>query len=99
VFVDRADIFLKDHVLSGGGTDHLREPPEMGRAPGGTAGIADIVPEQEGFETELGRLEVPEGIFAGAAEIANGFIFHRGNIDRGEITRATTQQTWPFVVR
>ena len=59
VFVDGADLFLKDHVLSGGGTDHLSEPPEVGRAPGGTARVADIVPEQEGVETALGRLEVP----------------------------------------
>jgi hypothetical protein len=33
-----------------------REPPEVGRAPCGTARVADILPEQEGFETELGRL-------------------------------------------
>ncbi len=85
---DRADIFLKDNVLRGGGTDHLREPPEVGRAPVGTARGADIVPEQEGFETELGGLEVPQGIFAGAGEVAQSFIFHLGDIDRGKITQA-----------
>jgi hypothetical protein len=46
------------------------------------------VPEPTSFETELGRLEVPPGIFTGAAEIANGVIFNRGHIHRGEIPRA-----------
>jgi hypothetical protein len=46
------------------------------------------VPAQEGFEPELGGLEVPQGIFAGTGEIAHGFIFNRRDIDGGEITRA-----------
>jgi hypothetical protein len=60
----------------------------MGRAPGGMACIADIVPKQKGFETELGGLEIPQGIFTGAGEITNRFIFHRGDIDACEIPRA-----------
>ena len=85
---DRPDICLKDHVLRGGGTDHLSEPPEVGWAPAGPACIADIVSEQKGLESELGSLEVSPRIFAGAGEIANGLIFDRGNVDGGEITRA-----------
>jgi hypothetical protein len=77
VFVDRADICLKDHVLRGGGTAHLREPPQVGRAPGGTARIADILPQQEGFEPELGGLEIPEG-----------FVFDLWNLDGSEVPRA-----------
>jgi hypothetical protein len=46
------------------------------------------VPEQEGFEPELGGLEVPQGIFAGPGEIAPGFIVNLRDIDGGEITRA-----------
>ncbi len=87
VFGDRTDICLKDNLLRGGGTDDLREPAEVGRAPGGPARVADIMPEQEGFEPELGRLEVPQGIFTGAGEVANGFILHPRDIDRGEIPR------------
>ena len=44
VFVDRADIFLKDNLLGRGGADNCAEPPEVGRAPGGLARIAHIVP-------------------------------------------------------
>jgi hypothetical protein len=43
VFGDRSDIGLEDDWLSGCGTDDLCEPPEMGRAPGGPARLADIL--------------------------------------------------------
>jgi hypothetical protein len=43
VFGDRSDICLADEGRSGCGTDDLCEPPEMGRAPGGPARIADIL--------------------------------------------------------
>src|SRR5262249_1731281 len=38
VFVDRADVCLKDNLWRRCGTAHLREPPEMGRAPVSPAG-------------------------------------------------------------
>jgi hypothetical protein len=41
--------------------------------------------EQQGFEPELGGLEIVDGILTRAAEIPNGFIFDLGNIDGGEI--------------
>jgi hypothetical protein len=53
----------------------------------GSARVADIVSEQEGLETELGVRKIAAGIFTGPAEIANRFIFHRGDIDHGEIAR------------
>src|SRR5262245_19982862 len=81
-------IFLKDDLLRRCRTDHCREPPEMGRAPVGPARVADIVPEQECFEAKLGVFEITEGIFTGSAEVADGFVFHLGDIDQGEITRA-----------
>ena len=87
-FDDRADIFWKDNLLRGGGTHYLRKPPEVGRAPVSSARVAEILPEPEGCEPARGRLEVPPGIFAGAAEIAHGFIFHGGHRHRGEIPRA-----------
>jgi hypothetical protein len=88
VFGNGTDIFLKDDVLSRCRTDHLGEPSEMGRVPGGPAGGSDIVSPQEGFETELGILKSTAGIFARPSEIANGFVFNRGDIDGGEIPRA-----------
>jgi hypothetical protein len=86
VFVHRADVCLQDDWLSRCGTDHLGEPPEMGRAPMSPAGGADIVSEQEGFEATLGVLAIAEGIFTGSREITNGFIFPLGDLDRGEVS-------------
>ena len=60
VFGHSADIFLKDDLLRWGRTDDLREPSEMGGVPGSLAGVADIVSQQEGFETELGVLQIAE---------------------------------------
>jgi hypothetical protein len=85
VLGDRPDGFLENNRLRGGGTDHSGEPPQMGRAPGGLARLPDILPQQEGFETKLGGLEVPQGIFTGAGALANRFVLDRGDIDRGEI--------------
>jgi hypothetical protein len=48
----------------------------------------NIVPEQEGFQTEFCSFEIIDGIFTGAGEVADGFIVHGGDIDGGEIPRA-----------
>ena len=88
VFVDRAHVFLEDNLLNRGRIDHFREPPEMGWAPGGPAGVADVVSEQKGFEPKLGGLEIADGIFTSAGEVTDGLIFHLGNINRGEVPRA-----------
>jgi hypothetical protein len=42
---DRADLCLKDELLSRCVTDHFTQPPQVSWAPCGAAGIADIVPE------------------------------------------------------
>src|SRR5262244_4615536 len=88
VFGYRTDIFLEHDLLCRRRADDLGKPPEMGRAPIGPAGVADIMAEQEGFETELGVLAIAEGIFTGAGEIANRFIVHCGDIHDSEIPRA-----------
>src|SRR5262249_50470522 len=85
VFGHGADIFLQDDVVRRGWANHLREPPERGRVPGGPARVPYVVPEPKGFEMALGIFESAAGIFAGPGEIAHSFIFHRGDIDRGEI--------------
>jgi hypothetical protein len=87
-FGDRPDICWENDGLRRGGTDHFREPSEMGRAPCGPARITDVVSEQDGFEAELGVFEIADGICTRPAEVANRFVFHRGDIDRGKITRA-----------
>jgi hypothetical protein len=44
------------------------------------------VPEQQGFETALGGLEITDGVFTRPAEVADGFVLHRRDIDGGEVT-------------
>jgi hypothetical protein len=78
LFVNRTAICLQDELWRRGGTDHFGEPPEMGRAPGGPAGVAAIVSEQAGLEAKLGVLEIAEGICTGPSAITNGFIFNLG---------------------
>ena len=85
VLRDGTDVFLKDDLLGRGGTDDFREPPEVGRAPIGPARIADILAEQEGFESELGIFEIADRIFARPREIPDCFIVHFGDIHGGEV--------------
>jgi hypothetical protein len=88
LFMNRAHVCLENNRLHRCGTDHFGEPPEMGRAPSGPAGRADIVAEQKGCEPELGGLEIADGIFTRAGEVAHGFVLDRGNIDGRAIPRA-----------
>jgi hypothetical protein len=57
----------------------------MGRVPMGPAHVAESVSEQARVETKLGVFEIADGILTSPAEVANGFVFHLGDIDRGEI--------------
>ena len=84
--MNRSDVFLKNDGLRGRGTDNFREPPQVGRAPIGPAGVADIVSEQKGFEPEFGVFEITDGIFTSPAEVANGFLLDLGDIDRSAIS-------------
>ena len=78
VVVDGSDLCLKDDVWRWCGADHCSAPPEMGRAPMGPAGVADIVSESERFESKLGVLKIAERIFTCPRQVASGFIFHVG---------------------
>jgi len=82
---DRSDICLEDDWLRWGGTDDLAEPAQVSRAPGGPTGISDIMPQQQRFQAQLGRLEIVERIFTRAAQVTHGFVCDRGDIDRREI--------------
>jgi hypothetical protein len=88
VLVNRSPVFLEDDLLGRGGTDHIREPSALGRPPMGLARIADIVPEQEGLETQVSGFEVTDGLFTRSAQLAEGFIFDLGDVHRREITGA-----------
>jgi hypothetical protein len=85
VLITRADVSLEDEVLRGSGTDDFREPPQRGRAPGRSAGLAEILPPPKGVETNLRGVEIPDGLVTGAAQIPAGCILARGEIDGGAI--------------
>ena len=40
------------------------------------------------MEPKLGGFAIAEGIFTGAAQVPNGFILNRGDVDRGQVPRA-----------
>jgi hypothetical protein len=46
------------------------------------------MPQQKRFQAKLGRLEIVERIFTRAAQVTNGFVCDRWDIDRREIPRA-----------
>ncbi len=85
VLGDRSDICLEDDWLRWGGTDDLAEPAQMSWAPGGPTGIADIMPQQKRVQAKLGSLEIVERIFTRTAQVPNGFVCDRWDIDRREI--------------
>ena len=72
-------VCLQDHWLRRGGTDHLTEPAQVGRAPIGSPCRADSVPQPEGFEPPLGRLQIPAGLFTRPAQVADGFSVDGGH--------------------
>jgi hypothetical protein len=50
--------------------------------------VAGSLPEHTGVEPDLGRREIPHGIFTGAAPSAHRFLRNLGTIDGGQLTRA-----------
>lgn len=88
VFRDGPNIFVKDDLLRRGGPDDFRQPPQVRRAPIGPARLANILAEQEGFETTLGVFDIADHLFAGPCEIPDRFIVHFGNIHRRAIAGA-----------
>jgi hypothetical protein len=94
VLVDRPDVLLEDDLLRGRGTDDLGEPAQVSGAPGGPARISDILPQQKGVETELGGLEIAEGVLAGTTEVTDRVILDCGDIDGGKIPRAHQRGQW-----
>ena len=85
---DRPDLCLGDDVLGGGGTDDLTQPAQVGRAPSGPTRLPAIMPQQKGFEAELGRLEIVERLFPRAAQVTKSFVLDRWDRDRREVPGA-----------
>jgi hypothetical protein len=94
---NRLDVCLQDHVWRGCGTEHLAEPAQVGWAPVGSPGRADIVPQHEGFEPQLGCLQVPQGLCPRPTQVAEGFIVDRRDRDGGEVARAHEPSQWQSI--
>jgi hypothetical protein len=62
VLGNRSDVCVKAELLSRWGAAHFREPAQGGRVPSGPAYGPDILPEQQGFESQLGGLGIAEGV-------------------------------------
>jgi hypothetical protein len=88
VFAHGSDLFWKDDVWSGRGTDHRREPPQGGRAPIGPSCGTASVSEHEGLETPRRVLQIAEGVCTCAGERAHGCLFDLGDIHGREVPRA-----------
>jgi hypothetical protein len=88
VFMDGAAVCWKDDVWHRGGTDDLREPPQVGWAPMGPSGVTEIVSEQKGGEAPLGGLASADGLCTGPRAITNGVIFPLRDLPDGEVPRA-----------
>jgi hypothetical protein len=87
-FRDGIDVLLESDLLCGDGEGEGSEPSEVSGRPVGTTGVSDAVSEEEGFQSQLGSIEISESIFPGAAEIPDGLVLDLGNIDGGEVPGA-----------
>ena len=85
LFSHGPDIRLEDDRLGGRRTDHFRQPAQMGRPPRGTALIPDILAQQEGFQSVLGGLAIPDRIRTRAGEVTDRLVLDRRDLDRGQI--------------
>jgi hypothetical protein len=88
LFGNATQILLEDDLLRGGVADDFAEPAQMGGSPVGLALVADILAQQKGLQAELGGLEILEGVFAGAGEIADRLVGEIRDVDGGEVAAA-----------
>ena len=85
MFRDCVDVFLEGDLLCQGRTDHLCEPAQVSRGPGGHAGIVDAATQEKRFETELGCFGTFQGVLACAGEVSDGLALYRRNVGRAEV--------------
>ena len=80
--------FFEDGFHRRMGQDQFAQVTHVGLAPVGLALVAVAVAQQEGLEPEAAAALVINGIGAGAAQIADGFIGGFGHIDAGQFAGA-----------
>jgi hypothetical protein len=93
----RPDVGVDDHGLGGRGADERTAPAPVGWAPGGPAGVAEVVAPANRLEARRGRLAIPPGLCAGPASSAEGCGLDLGAIDRRASARAPQAGHWDGV--
>jgi hypothetical protein len=79
---------------SGGVGAPCTEPPEVGRAPGGSAYRSDVLPQEKRFAPKLRGLESADSLFTRPTQVTKRFILSLGHVARGEVSR--TPESCPF---
>jgi hypothetical protein len=82
VFLHGSAVCLQDDGLPWWRADHCREPAQGGRVSMGPAHVTDGLPEHKGFTTDLGVLQVAEGICTGPGASTHGCSVALGHRDR-----------------
>lgn len=88
LLIDGPHRFLKGDLLRRSRTHDLREIAAMCGVPIRASDIVQPAPQEECFQAQLGVLHRDPRRIARAAEIADGFVLHRGHVHRREIAGA-----------
>lgn len=83
--VDGGDVVFEDAIVSGIGKGEVAEVAQVGFGPVGFSIVVVAEAAKEGEESGFGPTKVVDGISAGAAKVANGFIDRVGNVDGDEV--------------
>ena len=86
--IDLADEFFEDDAVGRKWQGEIAEVAFVGIGPGGLAGIVEAKATQESEETGFGAAAIIDGIDAGAAEVADGFVSFVRNEDGNEFSGA-----------
>ena len=87
-FGDDVDHFLEEELLFGEGHFDRAQVAQVRGAPGGLAGVAQVVAEQKHFELLAGAVLLLLHLVAGADQIAHGFVLWIGHVDGGQFAGA-----------
>ena len=86
--IDLADEFFEDDAVGGEGQGEVAEVALVGIVPGGLAGVVETQTPQQAQKPGFGTTTVIDGINAGTAEVANGFVCLIGHEDGDEFSGA-----------
>lgn len=88
VEVDGGEVVFEDDVVCGVGEGEVTEVAFVGFGPVGFAGVVEAESSKHGEEPGFGSSEVIDGVGAGAAKVADGFVNRVGDVDGDEVIGA-----------